>query len=325
MATIYEVAAHAGVSPATVSRVINGTAVRAELEERVREAITALNFRPSRHARSLRTQQSEMVALVIPDIENPFFTALARGAEDVMRKAGYSLVLCNTDDNPEYERSYIEIIQAEHMPGAIVTPVAGVESFLPLLDEGRPLVSVDRPINDARTDAVMADNFAGAVQATQWLFDQGHTRVACITGPESIETARERARGWRTVAEREGALREDYLVWSDFQIAGGEQSLTRLLELPEPPQAIMVANNMGAVGVLAGMRTLGMTTADLTLSVCEALPFIAFPVAGVHTVPLPSRAIGEEAARLLLRRIDGDTSPAQTIVLDSNGERVTAS
>lgn len=322
MATIYEVAAHADVSPATVSRVINGTAVRPELEERVQQAIAALDYRPSRRARALRTKQSEMIALVIPDIVNPFFTELARGAEHVMREAGYSLVLCNTDDNPEYERSYVEIIQGEHMPGAIVAPLPGAGSFIPMLAEGRPLVSVDRLLDSDRTDAVVADNVAVAAEATQWLFAQGRTRVACITGPSALGTAREREHGWRTVVEREGTLREDHLIWSDFQAAGGKESLQRLLALPKPPDAILAANNMSAIGVLAGLRALGLTPHDIPVAVCESLPFVDFPVEGVHTVPQPSRAIGEEAGRLLLRRIEGDTSPPQTIVLDKDGKRV---
>ncbi len=322
MATIYEVAAHAEVSPATVSRVINGTAVRPELQERVQQAIKVLNYRPSRRARALRTKQSEMIALVIPDIINPFFTALARGAEHVMREAGYSLVLCNTDDIPEYERSYVEIIQGEHMPGAIVAPIPGAGSFMPLLAEGRPLVSVDRLLDSDTTDAVVADNYAGATAATEWLFAQGRERVACITGPASLVTAQERAEGWRDVAAREGALREDYLIWSDFRTEGAESALKQLMSMPEPPDAIMAANNMTAIGALAGLRAMGLTPNDVPIAACESLPFIDFPVAGVHTVPLPARAIGEEAARLLLARIDGDTSPPQTIVLDSQGERV---
>ncbi|WP_062135238.1 LacI family DNA-binding transcriptional regulator [Demequina aestuarii] len=324
MATIYEVAAHAGVSPATVSRVMNGTAVRPELETRVREAIALLEYRPSRRARSLRTNQSEMIALVIPDIQNPFFTALARGAEHVMRQAGYSLVLCNTDDNPDYEASYVQVIHDERMPGAIVAPSTTGTTFLPLLDEGRPVVAVDRHIEDPRADAVMADNFAGAVEATQWQFDQGSTRVACITGPPQVETARARAHAWHEVCARNGGALDEYLVWTDFQPGGGADALDYLLDLPIPPNGIVAANNLTAVGMLGAMVRRGINPGEITVSACEMLPYFSMPLPGLLTVPLPARAIGEHAARLLLARIEGDTSPAKNVVLNSEGEVVPA-
>lgn len=324
MATIYEVAAHAEVSPATVSRVMNGTAVRPELEERVRIAIAALNYRPSRRARSLRTNHSEMIALVIPDIENPFFTALARGAEHVTRKAGYSLVLCNTDDDSALEEAYVEVIQAEHMTGAIVAPYATGAAFLPLLNEGRPIVAVDRHIEDGRADAVMVDNVTGAMEASQWLFDQGRTRVACITGQQYVQTARERAHGWRKVVDAHGGAPEDYLVWTNFHVEGGMAAMEDLLDRADPPDGIVAANNLVGIGALTALARRGLTAIDIAVSVCDSLPHIIAPVPGVHTVHTPARAIGEHAATLLLARIEGDKSPARNVVLNSRGDVISS-
>ncbi|WP_062135269.1 LacI family DNA-binding transcriptional regulator [Demequina aestuarii] len=322
MATIYEVAELAGVSPATVSRVLNGKTVRPPHERSVKAAIAELGYRPSRRARSLRTKQSEMIALIIPDIENPFFTSLARGAEHVTRKAGYSLVLCNTDDSPENEVQYVETVQAEHMPGAIVAATGSGHSFTPLLDEGRPLVAVDRHIEDPRADAVMADNLAGAIEATEWHVRQGRERIACISGQPSVETARERVRGWREVVDRAGGAPDEYLIWSDYHVLGGDSAMRRLLSLPNPPDAVVVANNLMAIGALTALAQLGVSTFDIGVSVCGTLPYVISAPPGVHTVPLPAREIGERAARLLLGRIDGDTEPARTIVLDSDGADV---
>ncbi|MFW2513721.1 LacI family DNA-binding transcriptional regulator [Demequina sp. SO4-13] len=324
MATIYEVAAHAGVSPATVSRVINGTAVRPALETRVQEAIAILEYRPSKRARALRTKRSEMIALVIPDLENSFFTALARGAERVTREAGYSLVLCNTDGDPAYETAYVEVIQDEHVPGAIVAPYGGGAPFAALLDEGRPLVAVDCRIADPRADAVLAANHASAVLATQWQFDQGRSRVACITGQREVDTARERAEGWREEVDRRTGAPDEYLVWTDYQVAGGTRALEQLLDLPNPPDGIVAANHLIAIGVLAALAHLGMKPGDITLSVCDSLPYLTVPLPGLHTVPNPSREIGAHAARLLLARIHGDTSPPRTVVLDSTGAIVSS-
>lgn len=319
MATIYEVAERAGVSPATVSRVLNGKTVRPEHDAHVRKAVAELDYRPSRRARSLRTNQSEMLALVIPDIENPFFTALARGAEHVTRQAGYSLVLCNTDDDPEHEATYVRTIQDEHMPGAIVAASGTGAAFAPLLDEGRPVVAVDRHIEESHVDAVMADNFAGAVDATEWHFRQGRKRVACISGQPSVDTARERVRGWRQVVDEHGGAPDEHLIWSSYDVLGGDASMRQLLALPQPPDAVVVANNLMAIGALTALEQRGVTTHDVGISVCGSLPFVVSPPAGVHVVPLPAREIGEHAARLLLARIGGDTGPAKSLVLNANG------
>ncbi|MFW7414139.1 LacI family DNA-binding transcriptional regulator [Demequina sp. SO4-18] len=324
MATIYEVAAHAGVSPATVSRVINGIPVRPALDARVREAIAALQYRPSRRARALRTKRAEMIALVIPDLENPFFTALARGAEHVTRQAGYSLVLCNTDGDPDYEAAYVDAIQGEHMPGAIVAPCGDGEAFVPMLDQGQPLVAVDRRIADPRADTVRANNHAGAVEATEWQFAQGRSRIACITGPPQVETARERAQGWRDVVDRRGGAPDDYLIWADYRVEGGASAVEQLLDLPDPPHGIVAANNLIAIGILTALTRRGMRPGDITVSVCDSLPHLPVPLPGLHSVPTPARAIGEHAARLLLGRINGDTGPARTVVLDSTGAVVSS-
>lgn len=319
MATIYEVAERAGVSPATVSRVLNGKTVRPQHDASVRKAVSELDYRPSRRARSLRTNQSEMIALVIPDIENPFFTALARGAEHVTRQAGYSLVLCNTDDDPESEAAYVRTIQDEHMPGAIVAATGTGATFAPLLGEGRPLVAVDRHIENSQVDAVMADNMAGAIEATEWHYRQGRTRVACISGQPSVGTARERVHGWRQVVDEHGGAPDDYLIWSDYHVLGGDASMRQLLALPEPPDAVVVANNLMAIGALTALSQHGITTHEVGVSVCGSLPFVVSPPAGVHVVPLPAREIGEHAAKLLLSRIGGDKTPAKSLVLDSEG------
>jgi LacI family transcriptional regulator len=137
MATIYEVAARAGVSPATVSRVMNGTKVSPELAELVRAAASELDFTPNRTARTLRRQNSEVIALIIPDIENPFFTALARGVEDRAQESGYSVVLCNTDEDTGKEARYIDIALSEHMAGVILAPASDHSDLSSLLARHR--------------------------------------------------------------------------------------------------------------------------------------------------------------------------------------------
>ena len=204
MATIYEVARLAGVSPATVSRVFNGAGVSETKTIAVREAARQLKFTPNRTARRLRKQESEVIALVIPDIENPFFTELARGVEDAAQSAGYSVVLCNTDSQVEKESVYLQIAISEHMAGVILAAASAHSNLDGILAAGRPVVAVDRSTGYDIDAVIFADRTA-AEAATEKLVQAGFQRIACITGPEDIETAQERALGWRAAENAEDA------------------------------------------------------------------------------------------------------------------------
>src|SRR5919199_110024 len=158
MATIYDVAALAGVSPATVSRVLNGRSVSPDKERLVLEAAEQLHYTPNRVARTLRRQLSEVVALVIPDIENPFFTSLARGVADTAQQAGFSVVLCNTDGDLAKERHFLDIAVSENMAGVVLAAAATSSDVRALLERRRAVVAVDRPVPGADVDEVVIDN-----------------------------------------------------------------------------------------------------------------------------------------------------------------------
>jgi len=321
--TIYEVAARAGVSPSTVSRVLNGAKVSAESERLVRAAAAELDFVPNRTARRLRGQHSAVIGLIIPDIENPFFTALARGVENRARAAGYSVVLCNTDEDPEREATYIGIALAEHMAGVILAPADDASDVSRLVAHGRPVVAVDRSLARADVDAVTVDNRAGGHSAAESLFAAGFTRVACITGPSSVETAQLRMAGWRQAAARHAGADylEDLLRYADYRVDGGRQAMAELLARPEPPDAAVVANNLMAAGALDALHDAGLTTPGFGLAVFGDLPFASFGRRGIHVVDVPARELGEAAATLLLDRIGGDTGPARTVVLRTREQR----
>ncbi|MFD0575631.1 LacI family DNA-binding transcriptional regulator [Dactylosporangium darangshiense] len=259
MSTIYEVARLAGVSPATVSRVMNGMNVSPERSKRVREAAEALSFRPSRTARTLRRQNSEVIALVIPDIENPFFTSLARGVEDVAQAAGYSVVLCNTDEDHDKEARYLDIAIGANMAGVILAAAGDHSDVSELIERGRPVVAVDRGPHGFDIDAVTVDNRAGGRSATKALLEAGHRRIACITGPQDVETATGRADGWADALTAAGAPVDPSLLrYANFRVDGGEQAMAKLLELPEPPDAVFVANNLMSVGALQVLAERGI-------------------------------------------------------------------
>ncbi|GIM89661.1 LacI family DNA-binding transcriptional regulator [Paractinoplanes toevensis] len=323
MVTIYDVAARAGVSATTVSRVLNGAKVSAASERLVRAAAAELDFVPNRTARRLRGQHSAVIGLIIPDIENPFFTALARGVENRARAAGYSVVLCNTDEDPEREATYIGIALAEHMAGVILAPADDASDVSRLVAHHRPVVAVDRSLARADVDAVTVDNRAGGHSAAESLFAAGFTRVACITGPSSVETAQLRMAGWRQAAARhsgQGYL-EDLLRYADYRVDGGRQAMADLLSLSEPPDAAVVANNLMAAGALDALHDAGLTPPGFGLAVFGDLPFASFGRRGIRVVDVPARELGEAAATLLLERIDGDAGPAKTVVLRTREQR----
>lgn len=316
MATIYDVAELAGVSPATVSRVFNGTSVSDEKVAAVRRAASTLNFTPNRAARALRRQSSEVLALIIPDIENPYFTEMARGVEDVASEAGYSVVLCNSDSQVEKEATYLQIAISEHISGVIIAPASESTDLDLILATGRPVVAVDRTTAYDIDGVVMANRAAGS-SATKGLIDAGYRRIAYIGGPEHIDTAAERAAGWRdALASSSPETNADELLrFSTFRVDGGRAAMEELLALPEPPDAIVAGNNLIGVGAIQVLTEHQLTPPVFGVAVIGSLPFTTLSPTAVTVVRLPARHMGVTAARMLLERINGDHQPARTVVL----------
>lgn len=315
MATISDVAARAGVSTATVSRVLNGIAVRQDLTEAVRRAAEELEYSPSRAARSLRRQLGEVIALILPDIENPFFTAVARGAEDVAQAHGYSIVLCNSDDDIAKEAVYVKIAISERMAGVIIAPAGETTSLSSLADRRQAVVVIDRPADDD-LDHVLEDNVAVSRQGVNMLIDRGFARIACITGPMSTFTARERARGWREEMLAHGlAAPDEMLVYANFRVGGGRTATDQLLALPDPPQAILATNNLVGVGVLQILAEQQGARTTIGVGIIGDLPFATSTTSDISLVPLHPREMGMTAARLLLDRVNGLASEHGTRVV----------
>ncbi|BAU33474.1 uncharacterized protein MalAC0309_2639 [Microcella alkaliphila] len=316
MATIYEVATLAGVSPATVSRVLNGAAVSPEKARLVREAAAQLQYTPNRTARRLRNQSSELIALLIPDIENPFFTALARGVEDKAQAAGYSVVLCNTDDDPEKETRYLDIANSEDMAGVILAPASEDGDIRHATDRGRPVVAVDRNTG-LNIDSVMVDNRPAGADATTILLTAGFERVACIAGPLGTEATEERSLGWRQALEKAGKrdLVARYLRHANYRVDGGREAMTALLNLPDPPDSVVTTNNLMGVGALQALSEAGVSPDEFGVAIVGDLPFSTLRADAITQVHLPARHLGTTAATMLLERIAGDEQPARTVVL----------
>lgn len=305
MVTIIDVARLAGVSTATVSRVFNGQAVSDEKSLAVRQAAEELRFVPNRTARSLRRRHSEMIALVFPDVANPYFTEVARGVEDVAREAGYSVVLCNTDGDHEQEAQYLRVAAAAQMAGVILA-AADDDSPAAVPPSGPALVAIDRSVRGAAVDEVVMDNREAGALATRAIADRGD--VVCIVGPENVATARDRARGAVGVGVTE-------VVHSTFDVEGGRRETLALLDREARPDGIVAGNNLLGVGVMQALASRGLTTRDVAVSVVGDLPFTTLDPRAVPIVRLPSRRMGELAAERLLRRVAGDESAPERIVL----------
>ncbi|WP_062352295.1 LacI family DNA-binding transcriptional regulator [Herbidospora yilanensis] len=315
MATIYEVAALAGVSPATVSRVFNGNTVSEEKQRLVRDAAQQLGFTPNKTARRLRKQSSEIICLLVPDIENPFFTALARGVEDRAQESGFSVVLCNTDDDPAKELRYLQIAASEHMAGVILSPASDEVDLGAIASLGRPVVAVDRT-TPYPVDAVKIDNRAAGIAATTALVDAGFRRIACIAGPAGIEETEDRYLGWKqVVTARKTLVRDGFLQHANFRVDGGRAAMNTLLGLVQPPDAVVTTNNLMAIGALQALHEAGIDPEDFGVAVLGELPYLLPPPSSVVQVRLPARHLGRTAASMLLERIGGDTQPLRTVVL----------
>jgi LacI family transcriptional regulator len=307
MATIQDVARHAGVSIATVSRVLNGTAyVNEEVAARVRAAVKELQYQPSRAAQALRANRSKIIGLLISDIQNPFFTALIRGVEDVASRNGYSLILCNSDENPRKEQQYIEVLCAERVAGAIIVPTSENPAKLRLFREHEiPLISVDRRVKDRTTDAVLIDNVRGAYEAVTHLIANGYRRIGVITGPVGTTTGRERLEGYRK------ALREANIVGDpalervdDFKGEGGRKCAHVLLDLDLPVDALFTTNNLMTLGALEAIHTRHLRIPDdIAIVGFDEMPWAALSGVSLTTVTQPVYELGSTAALRLFQRL----------------------
>lgn len=319
MTTIYDVAARAGVSAATVSRVLNGSGtVAPELVRRVRDAVKDLDYRPNGVARNLRRRATRVWGLIISDIGNPFFTALVRGVEDAAHEAGYSLVLCNSDEILAKERSYIQVAVDEQMAGVILTPSSEADSDLtPLLERSIPVVAVDRRLHRHDVDTVVGDNVRGARLATEHLVDSGCRRIACITGPTKTTTAQERLEGYREALAAAGIPQEgELVVIENFKEDGGYDGATRLLDLKNPPDGLFVANNLMTVGALGALVDRGVEVPrDLLIVGFDDIPWAKLTRPRLTTVDQPTYQMGMDAGRLLADRLRGNKGPSRTLML----------
>jgi LacI family transcriptional regulator len=317
---IQDVARHAGVSAATVSRVLNGRAtVNAELAARVQEAVQELGYRPNGVARNLRRRQTTLWAVLISDIGNPFFTSMVRGVEDVGRHYGYSVVLCNTDENPAREAEYIAVALSDNMAGVIISPADDTTDISALVAAGTAVVTIDRELADTDVDAVLVDNEKGAEQATSHLIESGFRRVACITGPRRTSTAMRRLRGYQRALKSHGLPQDKSLVrHADFREDGGYSAMAALLDDGVEMDAIFAANNLMTVGAVECLIERGVDIpGQIGVIGFDDIPWARLSRPPLSTVSQPTYELGRAAAQLLSDRIENPSRPSTRMMLQT--------
>ncbi|HTJ58685.1 MAG TPA: LacI family DNA-binding transcriptional regulator [Devosiaceae bacterium] len=309
MVKISDVASEAGVSSATVSRALNNKAsVNPEYVARVEAAAAKLGYRPNGVARNLRRKRSDLLALIISDIGNPFFTAVARGVEDVARRNGYSVLLCNADEDRAKEAVYLGAAEQQQVAGVILSPNSAATDVSRLRSASIPLVVIDRPLRE-ETDAIMVHSREGARRATEHLIDAGWRRPACITGPEDAATARDRLDGYLD-AVRANDLEQLYRC-AAFRQRGGLVAAAELLDLETPPDALFVANAEMALGVLGEIKRRKLAVGqDIGLIMFDDTPWAQFVSPPMSVVAQPAYDIGAQAAEMLMQQVMG-VAPGQ--------------
>jgi LacI family transcriptional regulator len=319
--TLKDVAREAGVSIKTVSRALyDEPRISPETRRRVLEVVEALGFRPNTLARHMRAGgRDRAVALVIPDIANPFFGPVAAGVESVIRDRGLTLIVGSSNEDPERERSLVHTFLDRQVAALLVVPTTGSEhSYLrPERQRGLPVVFIDRPPVRLTADCVVSANYDGACTAVAQLLALGHRRIAFVGDtPASLYTRQERLRGYKATLEAAG-LRPDAALVANAHLEADSAAITaRLLALPEPPTAIFAANNLVCMGVVTALSrarrwdvaVIGFD--DFTLAE-------AFDPA-ITVVAQDTARLGTTAADLSLARLHGDRSRARTVTLPTS-------
>lgn len=321
MANMKDIARIAKVSLGTVSHVLNNSAnVRGPLRKRVLDAVEAVSYQPSQLARGLRRDKTNVIGMVIPDITNPFFPAVVRGAEDIAFSNGYRLILCNTDNDHSKELAHLNELRTYLPAGLIVIPsnfsdlTAQAESYR---RAGTGVVCVDRLPKEWAGDSVTANNEEGALNATRHLIQMGHTRLAMIIGPLRLTNARERLNGFRhALKEAKLQLGSEYVQETTFDKQGGYSKTLLLLRLIPRPTAIFAGNDMIAIGTLRAIRETGLRCPeDVSVMGFDDLDFAEVTDPALSSVSQSGYQLGTTAAHVLIERLHGDKSPPKHIVL----------
>lgn len=319
MVTVHDVARMAGVSSATVSRAVNTPeAVSPDTLARITEAIAKLGYAPNRIARSLKARTSDTVGVIIPDITNPFLVKIVKGVEKTLSAAGYTPILCDTEESPDKEERYLIDLMERRIDGLVLVPAMESKAAVRLLKQrGLPAVFVDRSISPD-FDCVKSNSLSGLSLLVGHLIQAGRTSLRMIGGPQATVVGRERNDAFRLLLDRYQLAWDDAsLVYGDFTVEGGYRLAVEMLRARPLPQAIISANNLMGIGALKALREAGLKpSVDLDLVVFDELGDMGELLDPPLTfVRQPALEMGAQAAALLLERMRGGSAQAPRSVV----------
>ena len=331
--SIKDVAKAAGLSVATVSRALNGqSAVSDDARAKVLSAAESLGYRPNIVARSLRTDRTRTIGLVISDVLNPYFTELARSVEEEARALGYSVIIGNADERAELEAHHVRTLLERRIDGLLVSPADDHSPLtLDVADGPTPVVFVDRWIPGCATPVVRADGREAIRDLVAHLYALGHRRLAIIAGPATTTTGRERVEAFRAALSEFGLLLpESHIGRGDFQTRSGRLATEHFLDLPKRPDVVFATDNLMALGALDAIRERGLRVPDdIGLAAFDDIPWFPHTAPPITTISQPTTELGRVAVRALADLISGKPArstvlPAHLVVRRSCGEPETS-
>ncbi len=319
VATIKEVAQEAGVSTATVSRVMSGrNGAGAQVKRRVLAVAERLRYQPNRSAQILRSRRRNLIGAVIPDLQNPFFTGIVRGVEEVLHAAGFTLFLANSDEVSSREENEIRALQAEGVSGLVLIPCnPGGDHYANILTAELPVVAVDRVPDGTEVDLVKTANADGARVAVSHLLSLGFREIAIINGPIDYAVASERLEGFHQAMRSVGAkVHRDWEQHEDFRIDGGYKAARRILDGNTRPRALFVTNYLMTLGALQAIHELKLRIPeDIAVVGFDDMPWAISLNPPLTAVGQPTTDLGRTAAQLLLERLEHPERPFRKVIL----------
>ena len=303
-----------------------------ETRESVNAAISELGYVPNFLARSLRSKRTHTLALVITDITNPFFTIIARGVEDTAAKAGYNVIFCNTDESEEKEDKYLHLLLQKQVDGILLVPANSASKSIEfILEQGTPVVVLDRRVPTQGIDVVRCDSFDGGYQLTRLLLDLGHSNIAVLNGSIDVSTSQDRLAGYKKAMEEAGKAINEQFYYGDFTQERGYEMAKQALSHTPPPTALFAANNLIAIGTLWALQDMGLRVPeDVAVVSFDDLPqkLVAYPFLTVATQP--AYEMSQIATELLINRLNGKVPetcqevilPVKLIIRSSSGRKI---
>ena len=308
-ATIKDVAKYAGLSIATVSKYLNGGNVLEENRKKIEEAIRVLNFRVNELARGLKTNCTMTVGVLIPSLENIFFTSIISKIENILLQHGYSTIVCNYRESSKLEKIKLEFLVNKMVDGIIMVPHGEEVSHIQeLRNKNIPVLLIDRMLKDVECDVVMSDNLNAAYNAVEQLIVRGHRRIGIIGGPEKVYTTQERIKGYIRVHEDYALdIDEDLIKYGGYDIESGYRILEEFMEMANPPTGIFVTNYEMTLGAIMAINKNNIKMPDqISLIGFDNIQLAKVVKPSLSIVVQPMDEIGETAAAILLSRLNGD-------------------